>query len=335
MPMISGRPTVHGGHPSCYRFRSMKQGLEEIPAWGWLAFAVLVIVLLAVDHIAHRGDRAGSQRIAVIWSIIWVGAGLAFNLFVWIVFGAQPAKEYLATYVIEKALSTDNMFLFYVIFQSLNIPKQEQHKALFWGIVGAVVFRGIFIFLGTEALRKWEWITYVFGAIILYAAYRAFRQDPESEKENKLVGWLARRLPITEENRGGQFVAREDGRMKATPLLLALLAIEFSDIMFAVDSVAVAFSMTRNAFVLYTSNVFAILGLRALYLLLAHIITKLHYLHYGLAAVLAFAGIKLLADPIIHIPHLVSVAIVGVVIAVSVWLSLREPGALANARTKT
>lgn len=313
----------------------MKNGLEEVPLWGWLAFAVLVIVLLAVDHVAHRGKRAGSQKIALIWSIVWVGAGLAFNLFVWIVFGPQPAKEYLATYVIEKALSTDNMFLFYVIFQSLNIPKQEQHKALFWGIVGAVVFRGIFIFLGTEALRQWEWITYVFGAIILYAAYRAFRQDPESQKKNMLVGWLAQRLPVTEKKHGGRFVVREGGKLTATPLFLALLAIEFSDIMFAVDSVAVAFSMTRNAFVLYTSNVFAILGLRALYLLLVHIITKLHYLHYGLAFVLAFAGIKLLADPIFHIPHLVSVAIVGIVIGTSVWLSLKEPSALVKARTKT
>lgn len=314
---------------------SMQDGLKEVPAWGWLAFAVLVILLLAVDHVAHRGKRAGSQKIALIWSIVWIGTGLAFNLFVWIVFGSQPAKEYLATYVIEKALSTDNMFLFYVIFQSLNIPTQEQHKALFWGIVGAVVFRGIFIFLGTEALRKWEWITYVFGAIILYAAYRAFRQDPESEKENKLVGWLAQRLPVTEKKHGGRFVAREDRKLTATPLFLALLAIEFSDIMFAVDSVAVAFSMTRNVFVLYTSNVFAILGLRALYLLLVHIVAKLRYLHYGLAVVLAFAGIKLLADPIVHIPHLVSVAFVAVVIATSVWLSLKRPGALVGAGTKT
>jgi tellurite resistance protein TerC len=233
----------------------------------------------------------------------------------------------LATYVIEKALSTDNMFLFLIVFKTLNIPLKEQHKSLFWGIAGAVVFRGVLIFLGAAALQRWEWITYIFGLIILYAAYRAFRQDPAKEQENRLIQALSKRLPITDKTQGGKFIARENGRLTATPLFLALVAIELVDIMMAVDSVAVAFSMSRNDFVIYTSNVFAILGLRALYLLLANTIGRMRYLHYGLAIVLAFAGLKLIADPLIDVPPLVSVAFTVVIIGASVWLSLRSGNA--------
>jgi tellurite resistance protein TerC len=296
----------------------------EIPAWGWIAFGAVVVVLLAIDHIAHRGERAKSRKVALVWSIIWIAAGLGFNVFVWFALGAQAASEYLATYVIEKALSTDNMFLFLIVFKSLSIPLEHQHKALFWGIVGAVMFRGLLIFLGAAALQRWEWVTYIFGVIILYAAYRAFRQEPAREKKSKLVEKFSQRLPITEKTDGGKFFTREEGRLAATPLFFALVAIELADIMMAVDSVAVAFSMSRNDFVIYTSNVFAILGLRALYLLLANTIGQMRYLRYGLAVVLAFAGFKLLADPIVHIAPLVSVAFTIIVIGSTVALSLKS-----------
>ncbi|MGH7823560.1 MAG: TerC/Alx family metal homeostasis membrane protein [Candidatus Binatia bacterium] len=296
----------------------------EIPLWGWISFGLLVVALLAIDHIAHHGERAGSRKVAIVWSIIWIAAGLLFNIVVWLFFGTQAATEYLATYLIEKALSTDNMFLFLVVFESLNIPREQQHKTLFWGILGAVCFRGLFIFLGAEALRRWEWITYIFGAIVLFAAYRAFRHDPAKSEKSKLVEWLSNRTPITESTHGGRFIAREEGQLAATPLVLALIAIELTDIMMAIDSVAVAFSISRNPFVIYTSNVFAILGLRALYLLLAHTIAKVRYLHYGLAVVLAFAGIKLIADPIISISPLVSIIFTASVIGISIWLSLKK-----------
>jgi tellurite resistance protein TerC len=302
----------------------MKQSDLEIPLWGWIIFGLVVVILLAIDHFAHRGERAGSRRVALVWSVIWIAAGLGFNVFVWLALGTHAASQYLATYVIEKALSTDNMFLFLIVFKSLNIPLQHQHTALFWGIAGAVVFRGLLIFLGAAALHRWEWITYIFGLIILYAAYRAFRQDPAKEQDNKLVQILSGRLPVTEKTQGGKFFARENGHLAVTPLFLALLGIELADIMMAVDSVAVAFSMSRSDFVIYTSNVFAILGLRALYLLLANTIGQMRYLHYGLAIVLAFAGFKLIAEPLIDIPPLVSVAFTITVIGLTVWLSIKS-----------
>jgi tellurite resistance protein TerC len=281
-------------------------------------------VLLVIDHIAHRGERGGSRKVALVWSAIWIAAGLGFNLLVYAFLGTQVASEYLAIYLIEKALSTDNMFLFLIVFESLKIPKREQHTVLFWGIAGAVAFRAVLIFLGVEALARWEWLTYLFGLVILYAAYRAFRQQPGKEKQSPLVKTLSGRLPVSDQTHGGKFIAREGGKLVATPLLLALIAVEMTDLMMAIDSVAVAFSMSRTPFVIYTSNVFAILGLRALYLLLAHTISELPYLHYGLAVVLAFAGIKLLADPIIHIHPLFSVAFTVVVIGISVWMSLKK-----------
>jgi tellurite resistance protein TerC len=304
----------------------MRHATSEIPQWGWIAFGVLVIVLLIIDHIAHRGERSASRKVALVWSVIWIAAGLGFNLLVWAFLGTEAASEYLATYLIEKALSTDNMFLFLIVFESLKVPKNEQHTVLFWGIAGAVGFRAVLIFLGATALERWEWITYIFGAIILYAAYRAVRQRPGEEKESAVVKSLSQRLPVTDQTRGGKFITREEGGFAVTPLLLALAAIELMDLMMAIDSVAVAFSMTRNPFVIYTSNVFAILGLRALYLLLAHTISELPYLHYGLAVVLAFAGIKLLADPIAQIPPLFSVGFTVVVIGISVWMSLKKNG---------
>jgi len=318
----------------------MNQSDFEIPPWGWITFAVPVVILLVIDHFAHRGERARSRKLALAWSVIWIAAGLGFNGFVWLVLGTQAASEYLATYVIEKALSTDNMFLFFIVFKSLNIPLRHQHKALFWGIVGAVAFRGLFIFFGAAALQRWEWVTYIFGIIVLYAAYRAFRQDPTQAEKNKLVEKLAQSLPITEKNHGGEFFARENGRRAATPLLLALVAIELADIMMAIDSVAVAFSMSRNDFVIYTSNVFAILGLRALYLLLANTVSQMRYLHHGLAVVLGLAGLKLLAEPFIHIPPLVSVAVSVVIIGSTLLLSpksgsdLRDKSRLALSQEK-
>lgn len=304
----------------------MKQNDCEIPPWGWISFGILVVILLAIDHIAHRGERAGSRRVALLWSIIWIAAGLGFNVLVWFMLGTQAASEYLATYVIEKALSTDNMFLFLIIFKSLNVPLKDQHKALFWGIIGAVAFRALLIFIGSTALARWEWVTYVFGVIILWAAYNAFRQDPLKEEKSKLVERLAKRLPITENTQGGKFLARENGQLVASPLFLALVAVELTDVVMAIDSVAVAFSMSRNEFVIYTSNVFAVLGLRALYLLIANTIGKMRYLHYGLAIVLAFAGFKLLADSFVHVSPLFSVAFTVVVIGGSVWLSLKRGG---------
>ena len=300
------------------------QNTVDIPVWGWTIFGIAVVVMLAIDLLAHRKQHEESRRTAAIWTAIWIGAGLLFNVFVWIVFGDQIAQEYLAAYLTEKSLSMDNLFVFLLIFQILNIPRKHQHEVLFWGIFGALVFRAIFIFAGAAAMERYDWISYVFGGLLLFAAYRTYKEDPNKEQENKIITWLAQHLPISHHSHGGQFIARENGKRVATSLLLALIAIELTDIMFAIDSVAAALSMTRDRFVLYSSNVFAILGLRALYLFLANILEELTYLHYGLAAVLGFTALKLILEDWVHISPLLSVGIICLFIGVSVWASFRE-----------
>jgi tellurite resistance protein TerC len=295
----------------------------HIPTWIWAIFWAVVLVLIVVDLLAHRGRHGESHRAAIIWSGVWVATGLLFNLLVWRVFGGQAAQEYLAAYFIEKSLSLDNVFVFLVIFRSLGIPAKAQHNVLFLGIFGALVFRALFIFLGAAALERWSWVAYVFGAILLFTAWRVFREDPTQQQENKAVRWLAHRLPVTHKMHEKKFIVRlADGRRVATPLLLALLGLELTDIVFAVDSVPAAFAVTQDTFILYSSNAFAILGLRALYLLLAGTVGQLRYLHYGLAGVLAFAGLKMVLEPWLHVAPLLSVAIIVVLIGASVWASV-------------
>lgn len=296
----------------------------SIPTWIWVVFWAVILVLLVVDLLAHRGRHGESHKAAVIWSGVWIAAGLSFCVLVWRVFGSRPAQEYLAAYFIEKSLSLDNVFVFLVIFRSLAIPSRLQHQVLFLGIFGALVFRALFIFLGAAALERWSWVAYVFGAILLFTAWRVFKEDPAQQVENKAVRWLAHRLPVTQELHGKHFFVRlEDGRRVVTPLLLALLGLELTDIVFAVDSVPAAFAVTQDTFIIYSSNAFAILGLRALYLLLAGTVGKLRYLHYGLAGVLAFAGLKMVLEPWIHVPPLLSVAIIIGLIVPAVWFSQR------------
>jgi tellurite resistance protein TerC len=222
----------------------------------------------------------------------------------------------------EKALSLDNLFVFYVIFAGLSIPKEEQHHVLFWGVLGAVVFRGLFIFLGVSALEHWEWVTYVFAAILLYAAWKSFREDPAQMDEGPLVSWLSKRFPVSKQSGGGHFFVSTASGRAATPLFLALVSIELADVMFAVDSIPAALSITHDTFLVYSSNIFAILGLRALYLCVAEQMSQLRYLHYGLSAVLAFAGLKILSQEWFEVPPLVSMGVVVGVIAVAIVASL-------------
>ncbi|MCP3136293.1 TerC/Alx family metal homeostasis membrane protein [Pyxidicoccus xibeiensis] len=298
--------------------------MQDIPTWIWVVFWGVVLALLAVDLVAHRGRHGESHRAAVSWTVVWIAAGLSFNLLVWYVLGGRAAQEYLAAYFIEKSLSLDNVFVFLVIFRSLAVPPRSQHQVLFLGIFGALVFRALFIFLGAAALERWHWVAYVFGGILLVTAWRVFREDPSQQVENKAVKWLAHRLPVTQDLHGKKFLVRlADGRRVATPLLLALLGLELTDILFAVDSVPAAFAVTQDTFIIYSSNAFAILGLRALYLLLAGTVGTLRYLHYGLAGVLAFAGGKMVLERWVHVGPLTSVAIIAALIGGSVWASRR------------
>jgi tellurite resistance protein TerC len=288
----------------------------------WWVLGGVVTALLALDLFIHRGGRAVSKRAALVWTAVWIGAGLTFNVYVWIVLGSQAAERYLAAYLIEKTLSADNLFVFYIIFRGLSIPAEHQHKALSWGILGALIFRAVFVFAGVTALERWSWLTWGFAAVLLWAAYRAFRDDPSRPKESTAARWLGRHLPVADEPGSGKFLVR-NGHVRATPLLLAVVAIELTDIAFAFDSVPAALSVTRDRFLVYASNAFAVLGLRALYLVLAETLGSLRYLHYGIAIVLVFAALKMVAHRWIEIPPLLSAAMIVGVIGASSWLSVR------------
>ena len=289
----------------------------------WGIFGVLVLVMLGVDLVAHRHTHHESKKRAYAWSVGWILLGLAFGGFVWARLGGTAAQEYLGAYLLEKSLSLDNLFVFLVIFASLNVPEDSQRRVLFWGIFGALVFRALFILLGLEAIERWHWVVYVFGAFLVVAALRVARRHPSEESDSKVVHWLEKRMPVTREFEGSKFFTRVDGKRQATPLLIALLAIELTDIAFAIDSVPAALAVSQNVFVVYTSNVFAILGLRALYIALAKTVHELRYLHWGLAAVLGFAGLKMLLSDWFHMPPLLSVGIIVTCIALAVWWSLR------------
>ena len=291
-----------------------------VPAWAWGLLAGLMVILIAIDLIAHRGDRVDSRRSALVWSMGWIAAAVVFGGFVAVYFGSSAAEQYFAAYLLEKSLSVDNLFLFVVIFGALGIPRDEQRRVLTWGIIGALVTRALFIALGSAVLHRWHEVTYVFGAILVFTAFKMLRKnDGES---SKLLQWLEKHLPWTREREGHHFVVKRGGRWLATPLLLALIAIELTDVVFALDSIPAAFAVSEEPFVVYSSNVFAVLGLRALYVVLVGALSDLKYLHYGLAAVLAFAGGKMLAASWVKITPLVSVGLIAVMIGASVVASV-------------
>jgi tellurite resistance protein TerC len=290
-----------------------------VPAWAWGLLAGVMLVLVAIDLLAHRGEHVDSKRRAVLWSVVWVAAAVVFGGLVGVYFGAPAAEQYFAAYLLEKSLSVDNLFLFVVIFGALGIPRDEQRRVLTWGIVGALVTRGVFIALGAAVLHRWHEVTYVFGAILVITALKMLR---ESDGPSKLLPWLERHLPWTQERAGHRFVVRQHGRLLATPLLVALIAIELTDVVFALDSIPAAFAVSEEPFIVYSSNVFAILGLRALYVVLVGAITDLRYLKYGLSAVIAFAGVKMLAASWIVISPLASVGVITVMIGIAVGASV-------------
>lgn len=298
--------------------------MSEVTGWEWSAFAAVVALFVGADLLTHRGNKPESRTRAVAWVALSIAVGLAFCGHVWFKLGSQAAQEYLAAYLLEESLSLDNLFVFLIIFRMTRIPKEHQRVALSWGILGALVFRGIFIFLGVEVLHRWAWIEYIFAGLLIYAAWHALREDPaDPNEDNRLVAWLSRHLPVSRPQAEPRFFVREAGRLKVTPLMVAVLGLEASDLLFAIDSVPAAFSVTRNEFLIYSSNVFAILGLRSLYVVLAHTIAELRYLHYGLATVLAFAGAKILLARVgFTIAPLLSVGVIVILIGVAVIASL-------------
>jgi len=304
----------------------------------WGSFLALVFTLLVLDlGVFNRKVHRVGLREAVFWSIFWTILALIFNAWVYWRGGPQMGLEFLTGYVIERSLSFDNIFVFIVIFNYFAVPAQYQHRVLFWGILGALVMRGLFIGLGAALLARFEWIIYILGALLVITGVRmALKQDEEFDgDQNPVVKAVRRVMPLTDGYRGKHFFSVENGKRYATPLFLVLLLVEATDLIFAIDSIPAIFGITRDPFLVFTSNIFAVLGLRSLFFLLAHVVTKFHLLKYGLALILTFVGVKMIIEHWVHIPILLSLAVVLAVLALSIVGSLIWPKAQQASEGKT
>jgi TerC family integral membrane protein len=299
----------------------------DVPLWGWLAVLAAILTMLAVDLVAHRHEHVVSLREAAVWSAVWVTLGLGFGILVWRVYGAEAGGQYFAGYLIEKSLAVDNVFVFALIFTAFAVPRRYQHRVLFYGVLGALVFRAIFIAGGAALLDRFHWILYVFGAFLVLTGWRMLRHRKEhaDPMRSRTLRVVRRWVPTTDEYHGHRFWIRQGGRWVATPLFVVLVLVEMTDIVFAVDSIPAIFAITQDPFIVYSSNVFAILGLRALYLLLAGVIDRFHYLKIGLSIVLIFVGVKMLAAEVYKIPVGLSLAIVLLTLSASIAVSWLRP----------
>lgn len=296
--------------------------------WFWIGFNVFVLAMLALDlGVFHRTPHEVKFKEAMGWSVVWIALALIFNLGIFMLWGSQPALQFLTGYLIEKSLSVDNIFVFLLIFSYFKVPARYQHDVLFWGIIGALVFRALFIALGVTLLEHFHWLIYLFGAFLVFTGIKlALEKDKEIHPErNPVIRLIRKCMPVTDQYEGGRFFVRRDGRVWATPLFVVLLVVESTDIVFAIDSIPAILAITKDPFIVYTSNVFAILGLRALYFALSGVMRLFHHLHYGLAFILCFVGVKMVLADFYKVPVAVSLAVIGVSILLSVGASLAWP----------
>jgi tellurite resistance protein TerC len=293
----------------------------------WILFNVFVVAMLVLDlGLLNRPGHRIRFREALVWSGVWIALAAAFAILLLFWRGHAYALQFVTGYVVELSLSVDNLFVFLVIFRYFKVPDEQQHRVLFWGILGALIMRGVFILAGVTLIRRFEWIIYLFGAFLVYSGFKLMRQG-ETEihpERNPVLRLFRRAFPVTDNYVGGSFFIRNPG-LYATPLFIVLLVIETTDVLFAVDSIPAVLAITLNAFIVYTSNVFAILGLRSMYFALAGMMEVFDYLHYGLSVVLIFIGAKMLASHYIEIPTIWALAIVLLVLAVSVIASVLRP----------
>ena len=298
----------------------------DVPAWAWVALVAVIVGLLLVDLlVVHRVPHEISLREALVESAVWIAIGLAFGLVLAWAAGWQAAGEYYGGYLIEKSLSIDNVFVWAVIFSFFAVPNRYQFRVLFWGVFGALVLRAAFIFAGVALLDRFHWLLYVFGALLIYTAYRMLRAsgqeiDPD---RNPALRVVRRFLPVSDEFDGQRLFTRRDGVLMATPLFAVLVLIEFTDVIFAVDSVPAILAVSREPFIVFAANAFAILGLRALYFALAGMHGRFRYLDRGLAAILTFVGIKMLLVEVYHVPIWVSLGVIALILTVAIVTSLR------------
>ena len=297
----------------------------EVPLWAWGAVLALIVAALVVDLFAHRGDSDVTAREAGAWSAVWFGLGLAFCVVVWLAYGAAHAGEYLAGFLLEKSLSVDNVVVFALVLASLAIPRGEQHRILWFGVVGALVLRAVFIAGGAALLDRFHVVLYVFGVFLVVTGILMYRRrtEPQDPLESPVLRWVRRVIPSVPELRGRRLLVRERGAWRATPLLLAAVAVAVADVVFAVDSIPAVFAVTREPFLVLTSNAFAVLGLRSLYFLLADLVDRFEHLRAALAVVLVLVGAKMLVADTVEIPVVASLAVVVAALGIGVVTSLR------------
>lgn len=299
-----------------------------VDIYVWIGFLLFVFVMLALDlGVFHRKSHEVKIKEALIWTAIWIFIAMLFNYGIYVYMGEEKALEFLTGYVIEKSLSVDNLFVFIMIFTYFNVNPKYQHKILFWGILGALVMRAIFIFAGVALITKFHWIIYIFGGFLVFTGIKMlFHKDENIEPEkNPLVRLFKKFMPVTTVEEGDRFFVKIDGKTFATPLFIVLLLVEFTDLIFAVDSIPAILAITNDTFIIFTSNVFAILGLRALYFALAGITQYFHYLKYGLSAILVFVGVKMLIVDFYKVPIVYSLSTILGILIISVVLSLIFP----------
>jgi tellurite resistance protein TerC len=294
----------------------------------WIGFLAFVLLMLALDlGVFHRKSHEVKIKEALIWSAVWISIALLFNYGIYVYMGEVKAMEFLTGYVIEKSLSIDNLFVFIMIFSYFNVDKKYQHKVLFWGIIGALIMRSIFIFAGVALINKFHWIIYIFGAFLIFTGIKMLFQKDEKMDPNKnpLVKLFKRFYPVTDTMHGDRFFVKINAKTFATPLFVVLLLVEFTDLIFAVDSIPAIMAITSDPFIIFTSNVFAILGLRALYFALAGITQYFHYIKYGLSAILVFVGLKMIMVDFYKIPVMISLFTILGILVISVVASLIFP----------
>ena len=300
--------------------------MEDI--WFWVIFNAVIIVLLMCDlFLFHRKSHEVKVKEALWISAFWIGLAFLFNIFIYHSRGVDSALNFLTAYLVEKALSVDNLFVFLLIFTYFKVPKEYEHKVLFWGVLGAIIMRAAFILFGIALVQQFHWVLYIFGAFLVYTGIRlGLEKDKEINPEDNPIVKFARRLfPVTKEYDADNFFVVKAGKLFVTPLFIVLIAIEATDVIFALDSIPAVIGITTDPFIVYTSNILAILGLRSLYFALSHLMTLFHYLHYGLSFILVFIGVKMLIAGFIHIPIFVSLSIILFTLFITILASIYSP----------
>jgi len=303
--------------------------MQTLPLWAWGGFIAFIVAMLAVDlGLFHRDAREANMKEALAWCGVWVALALAFNGLVWHLRGPRAGLEFFTGYLVELCLSVDNVFVFILLFTYFQVPARHQHRVLFWGIIGAALMRGVFIFAGVTLILRFHWIIYLFGAFLVFTGAKMFRSKDDEQvhpESNPVVKLFRRYFPVSPAFEEGRFLTCYGGRRMVTPLFIVLLVVETTDLAFAVDSIPAVLAITQDSFVVFTSNIFAILGLRALYFAVSGVMKLFRFLSTGLAFILIFIGVKMLISRWVEIPIGLSLGVIGLVLALSVAASLFIP----------